>query len=218
LLTPNAESYLHSGRSYYSGSRNCTTTREIAERADVGKGTLFTYARDKRELLMLIVNDELDALTETAFATLPKKASLLARLLHVFLPRYEFWGRDPALSRHVVHEVFAPFVNSGEDGPNGDDVTETARFRAREPRIVAQIAGLVGELQRAGTITSSEEPELIAQLFWDIYLSENRNWLATKSPDVPEGIRHLRRVLTLAIKGLEPKGGRFTGQFTDLVL
>ena len=37
-----------------------TTMRDIAKRAEVGFGTLFTYASDKRDMLFLIFNDELD--------------------------------------------------------------------------------------------------------------------------------------------------------------
>src|SRR4051812_16260209 len=35
-----------------------TTTREVAERADVAVGTLFLYAEDKRDLLCLVMHDE----------------------------------------------------------------------------------------------------------------------------------------------------------------
>ena len=35
-----------------------TTTREIAQRASVGIGTLFIYADNKRDLLFLVANDE----------------------------------------------------------------------------------------------------------------------------------------------------------------
>ena len=38
------------------------TTRDIAARARVANGTLFRYARDKRELLLMVINDDLDAL------------------------------------------------------------------------------------------------------------------------------------------------------------
>src|ERR1700722_10079575 len=53
------------------------TTREIAARAEVGAGTIFLYARDKHDLLMMIVNDALDEMIERALATLPTDASLL---------------------------------------------------------------------------------------------------------------------------------------------
>ncbi len=46
------------------------TTREIAARAGVAVGTVFVYARDKRDLLMTIVNDDLEAVTDESFAVL----------------------------------------------------------------------------------------------------------------------------------------------------
>ena len=33
------------------------TTRDIAKRAHVGKGTLFLYAKDKRDLVLLLYKD-----------------------------------------------------------------------------------------------------------------------------------------------------------------
>ncbi|WP_256735273.1 helix-turn-helix domain-containing protein, partial [Variovorax sp. dw_954] len=45
---------------------DAATTREIAQRAEVSTGTVFVYARDKRDLLLQVVNDELDALNARA--------------------------------------------------------------------------------------------------------------------------------------------------------
>src|SRR3954469_20828138 len=42
------------------------TLRQIAKRAHVGLGTLFNYADDKRDLVFLIFNEELDAIAERA--------------------------------------------------------------------------------------------------------------------------------------------------------
>ena len=173
------------------------TTREIAERADVGVGTLFSYARDKRDLLMMVVNDELEAVTDAAFAALPKAGSLLAQLIHVFAARYEFWGRDPELSRHALQESFAFFAT-----PKTERRTETARFYAAMPALLAKIAEIVREQQRSGAIPPRAEPELVARLVIDIYLSEIRNWVASEKPDVADGVRDLGRVLSLAIGGL----------------
>ena len=43
-----------------------TTTRAIALRADVGLGTVFLYAPTKRDLLFLIINEELQAVVDRA--------------------------------------------------------------------------------------------------------------------------------------------------------
>ena len=47
---------------------DAATMRQIAHRAHVGLGTLFNYAADKRDLVFLIFNEELDAITDEALA------------------------------------------------------------------------------------------------------------------------------------------------------
>ncbi|HEY5350061.1 MAG TPA: TetR/AcrR family transcriptional regulator, partial [Candidatus Lustribacter sp.] len=117
------------------------TLREIAAAAQVGAGTIFSYVRDKRELLMMVVNDELGAVTENAFRGVPRAVPLLEQLLHVFRPRLIFWARDPDLARHALHET------------SGDPHTrETGRFGLGRDRIIEQIAELIRPHQAAGTI------------------------------------------------------------------
>src|SRR5690349_4406506 len=48
-----------------------TTTREVAELAQVASGTLFLYAKDKQDLLQLVYYEVLSETIERAFRTLP---------------------------------------------------------------------------------------------------------------------------------------------------
>lgn len=48
-----------------------TTMRQIAERAGIGVGTIFLYARDKQGLLFLLFSDGVQEVQRQAFATLP---------------------------------------------------------------------------------------------------------------------------------------------------
>src|ERR1700679_4332944 len=68
------------------------TTREIATRAGVAVGTVFVYARDKRDLLMTIVNDDLEAVTEASFANLDGTKQCLAVLNALFESCYHYWA------------------------------------------------------------------------------------------------------------------------------
>jgi AcrR family transcriptional regulator len=172
------------------------TIREIAARANVGVGTLFSYSRDKRDLLMMVFNEGLDAITDDAFRTLPTGTTLLAQLLHVFRPRYEFWGRDTDLSRHAVQESFALLTESPTSR------TETSRFVARRDRMISGIAKIIEDKQRIGVIAKATDPKLAARLVLNIFLSETRAWLAQPKPTVKEGIQRLAAVLSLAISGI----------------
>ncbi len=172
------------------------TTREIAERADVGVGTLFAYARDKQDLLMMIFNGRLETITDDAFRTLDSGAPLLSQLMHLFAPRYELWGEDPDLSRYAVQESFAVLTRHDET------MTEAARFLARRYRILEKITELIANQQRTGNVAPTADAKLVATLVLDVFLSETRGWLVDRVPVIHDGLDRLHRVLELAISGI----------------
>src|ERR1700691_529557 len=83
------------------------TTREIADLADVAIGTLFAYAADKRELLMMVVNDDRESFPEVGRNIADGPNDVLRPLMNFFEPRYRYWAKEPELSRAVVQETVA---------------------------------------------------------------------------------------------------------------
>jgi AcrR family transcriptional regulator len=173
------------------------TTREIATRAGVAVGTVFVYARDKRDLLMTIVNDDLEALTEESVAKLDPAQPLFERLIALFEPRYRYWVRDPEISTVALTETAARWLD--DDGPS-----ETARFLHRRLGLTAKIAELVAVEQRAGRLGTPDDASTVALFIMGTYLAHVRFWLAERDPQVAEGIARLRRQLHLAMVGLLP--------------
>lgn len=171
------------------------TTREIAARADVGVATLFAYARDKRALLMMLFNERLEAVTTSAFASVDPRASLEDQLIHLFRPRYAIFGVDPHLSQRAIH-FFSTYV------PEDGDSHEMMRFMAHRLQVRDQVASLVRDAQRAGTIAEDVEPELATALILDVFFNEVREWLVSRPPSIDDGMIHLRRVLALALRGM----------------
>jgi AcrR family transcriptional regulator len=169
------------------------TTREIAVRAGVGTGTLFVYARDKRALLRMVFRDQLEQLSSTAFGSVRLDAPPIDQLVHVFGPRYAFWGADPRLSRHAVRETFGSRYGGDEDG------------QAQPPAMLAlhdALEALIVRNQAAGALAATVEPRLAARFLLDVYYNENREWIAEPAPDVDAGIARLREVLELALRAL----------------
>ena len=60
-----------------------TTTSEIAELADVAKGTLFFHAKSKEALLVMMFQEEVGDAIQRAFAEVPD-APFIDQLMHVF--------------------------------------------------------------------------------------------------------------------------------------
>ena len=85
--------------------------REIAVRAGVGLGTIFLYAKNKRDLLFLTINEPLEHVTHEAEGAVDPKSPLIENLLAVAKLHYRFFGEQPALSRLVLREMI--FYDSG---------------------------------------------------------------------------------------------------------
>lgn len=166
---------------------DAATTREIAERADVSIGTLFAYAPDKRALLGMVFRDGLHAMTERTLATIPAGEPPIERLLHLFEPRYAFWGADPVLARHAVRETIALAY---------DGVTPP------EEELGHGLLRYVQAWQSAGEIDPTLDPALVVRVLLDVYLSENRRWLATDHPRVATGVASLRRAFEVVLRGV----------------
>jgi len=85
-----------------------TTTAAVAKRAGIATGTLFRYVKTKEELLDLVFAGEIAAVVEQAFATLPKRADLVTRLVHLYGALLDYYQRDIALARVLVAEAILP--------------------------------------------------------------------------------------------------------------
>ena len=90
-----------------------TTTRQLATRAGVATGTVFQHFPDKASLLVAAFEDDVDAVVDRAFETLPA-ADLRAQLLHLVREIFGFYARSPALSRSLLKEILFLEGNPGD--------------------------------------------------------------------------------------------------------
>jgi len=172
------------------------TTREIAARADVSVGTVFVYAKDKRDLLLLIVNEELDAVSAKGRAVLGRPGPLLERLLAYFRLRYRYWAGEPRLARPALRET-SDFLTA--DPRRGE---ETQRFHLRLSLMLGQIEQVLQAAQAAGEVAADVPADEVASLIVSLYLIEIRRWLDDEKPKLAAGIERLGRVLALFLRGI----------------
>jgi len=165
------------------------TMREIANRAHVGLGTLFNYAEDKRDLVFLIFNEELNAMTDVALAAPRSGEPLLEQLMAVFRVHYRWLGSKPTLTRILLQEL--TFYSSGK---------QAATFHGIRKRLIDGIESLVREAQRSKRLGVREKPELVARHIFFIYSASLRWWIAAPRPDPLKGLADLRSLLSIAIK------------------
>jgi AcrR family transcriptional regulator len=175
---------------------DAATLRQIAHRAHVGLGTLFNYAQDKRDLVFLIFNEELSAVTDEALSATEPRQPLLDQLIVISKRHYDYFGKDPALSRILLKELV--FYSEGK---------QAATFQEIRGRLLSGIEKLVRRAQQHRRILSTEDPAIITRHIFFVFSAEIRWWIAKPNPNPVAGLADLRRLLKLQIAGLRPAEG-----------
>lgn len=171
-----------------------TSMREIAKRAGVALGTPFSYAADKRDLLFLTVNDELEDAALRAASAVKEGAPLKENLLNAFRVVYEFFGREPRLARLTLREMQFYQV-----GPQAE------RFLKTRDRMIALSVQSVEIAQRNGEISRNEDAHTIGMVVFSSFQMAIRLWLMEKQTRVADGIRELECFIDVILKGLAPR-------------
>lgn len=165
-----------------------TTTSEIADRADVGKGTLFFHARSKDELLVMVFQEDMGRTIDRAFSTVPD-GPLLDEAMHVFDAMLRQDRRELELARIFVKEL--AFVKGDHHGI--DAVTE---------KFFSRMSILIERAQRRGEIKASIDPRMLAYNMFALHFSFLVVWLGsglrTPDPSKPS----MRQMLELQLLGL----------------
>ena len=169
------------------------TLREIALVAKVAFGTLFLYAKDKQDLLLLVFDEELPNLSAKAFLRAPPKSGFVDQVTIFLDCFYDFFLRAPQLSRELmrhttfVHGIVAKRVHLGFEN--------TERH----------LAMIVSRAQAAGAINPALSPDLVAHMIFSLFRIEIRFCLGEDPPDRARSLGTLRGQLDLLQAGLVPR-------------
>jgi len=169
------------------------STRQIATRAGVALGTLFLYAANKRDLLFLAVNDELEDVALRATAVVRREATFLENLLTAFRLLYEFFGHEPSLSRLTLREMM--FYDAGH---------QARRFMETRDRMISLCIDIVRIAQEKGEIGTAHDARKVGAVIFAIFQIEIRRWLTLRRVVVKEGIARLRQSFEIVATGLAP--------------
>jgi hypothetical protein len=128
-----------------------------------------------------------------AEAAVEESASLLDNLLRVARTHYEFFARQPTLSRLVLREM--AFYESG---------VQAARFHRTRERLIDLLGRIAAMAVAQKAIVVSEKARLIGWTVFAVFQVELRRWLSNDNPNLHQGLRALERILRLQITGLAP--------------
>ena len=168
-----------------------TTMREIAVRAGVGLGTIFLYAKDKRDLLFLTINEPLEHITQQAEGAVDPAAPLVDNLLAIANLHYRFFGEQPALARLALREMI--FYDSG---------AQAASFQKTRERLIRLFGHTIELAMGRGEIVPGEPPLFAGWTLFCIFQVELRRWLASDVTNLRTGLDQLERAFRMLMVGL----------------
>lgn len=168
------------------------TLRMIATRAGVALGTLSLYAQDKRDLILLAYNDEVQAMIASGVETFDPDASFDANLLSFFRAFYEGYATNLQLARTYLDINFFAY---------GMNAADLARNRQRKMDAVRRIVCLG---QSRGELRSDVKDAVVAMQFLFLHSSAVRSWILLEQPAVRDGLVEMRKLIELQIQGFSP--------------
>jgi AcrR family transcriptional regulator len=172
-----------------------TTTREVAELAQVGSGTLFLYAKDKQDLLQLVYYEVLAETIERTFRTLPAEGELLDTLVYLFQQFFQLYQQHPENARAYIKATVL-LEQTQMYGPQ--TFQQIADFTRRLTELLAQF-------QQKGAIAQHISLEQASNNLFALYLSALCQWLggllSFKEAQGPV----LRQAFALQIQGMQPR-------------
>jgi len=171
-----------------------TTIRAVAKFADVGQGTVFSYAPGKRELVFLVINETHPALLKSAFAAVDTQTSLLDQLMLVFGDAYRFLLIQGVIGRFMLRELtFDPLT---------DLPPQEAQFNNTRLRFMESILALIKKSKERGEIRHEIDAAWATRVVFAIFRSEVRTAISYPEPSFDDGIVALRRSLAMVLGGL----------------
>lgn len=173
---------------------DAATTREIAQLADVSVGTLFVYAKDKRDLLFLVINDDLDGVLQRALVAAARPGTPLDQLAELLGPIYAYFADEPELARPALREVVH------YDRPASSIGEQAQRYLRRLDTWQHAIAAVLTKAGAAGQLRLEAPTAVLARILFDIHLVEVRRWMNADHPDPVQGQAMLRRMFAVVLR------------------
>ena len=172
------------------------TMRGIADAAGLSVSTLFKYVSHKRDLIFLIFNEEVDALTAQALEKTRPWKSFRENMLTITDPHYALFAQNPVLSRILLSETVLQMPGLHLD-----------RYLSVRLRLLEGLERLAAAAQDTGEVRPDMLPAAIARNTFLAFTAALRWWITQPAPDWRRGQREYAEMLEMQFAGLRRQSG-----------
>lgn len=169
-----------------------TSIDQLAKKAGVGKGTIYSYFRTKSEIFLAFCEDELDFLHLEMDRKLDANTPFLEALIEVFMIEFRYVTRNREFGRLFLREVIFP----------SDRIVE--RSRDIDDRFIDIFLPLFQKAQKAGELRLDIELLFAIGHFYALYLLALSAWYSGRLLEDDDVLMSLTMLFEQALMGLAP--------------
>jgi len=171
-----------------------TSIDQLARKAGVGKGTIYSYFRSKSEILLAFCDDELEYLHEEMERRIDDNTPFLDALVEIFMIEFRYVTRNKEFGRVFLREVIFP----------SDLVVE--RSREIDDRFIAIFIPLFEKAQQRGELRLDVELLFATGHFYALYIIAVSSWYSGRLLENDDVEMSLIMLFKQALIGLSPVG------------
>ncbi len=146
-------------RVFFSKGVNTATMDDVAEEAELSKGTLYLYFKSKQELYLGINQRGFDILGNMFLKAIKQKKTGLEKIRAMGYAYFDFAKKYPDYYRTLMY-----FENSGIDFSGHESFFE--QFKTSGFRVLHFVRDIIYEGQKDGSIAGSFDAEKLSFLLW----------------------------------------------------
>lgn len=169
---------------------DATTLRDIAREANVALGTLSLYARDKRDLVLMIFNKLIPPLFELGRRKVDRAAPLADNMTAFYEPCYRAYAGNPTLYRIVLGQIY--------NGPGSVHAEENDAIRIA---ILGHMGDIIHHAMATGELRADCDVGIQSRSFFYLYFTAVRVWLFQDNLDPAQGLTTLRIFFAELVRG-----------------
>ncbi len=170
-----------------------TSINQLARAAGIGKGTVYTYFKTKREILLAFCEEELDFINAEVARHSSEEADFLERILTVFVGTFRFSRQHRDFGRIMLRESFFP-----------SDL-RLDQSRRMEERYFRMLTPILQQGQQRGELRPDLEFTLVIGHFYGLFLVVMSAWYTDRLRSEDDVVQGLRSLFEQALTGLGPR-------------
>lgn len=168
-----------------------TSIAQLAKKAGVGKGTVYSYFRTKQDILNAFCEDELEYIHEQLTTKTNPDAPVLEQLVTIFIAEFEYVTRTPEFGRLYMQEMLFPRKDM------------VLKHKEQENKFLEMIFPIICRAQQRGELRSDMELLHLSGHFFSLFILLVHAWYSDLlDDDNPEDA--LTTMFSSALTGLQP--------------